>query len=118
MEGISGSGFGCPSAGVFWFFIFAYLQPSLFSFAKSALTVFLAFEKTPGQSETEGTWWFTHGGRRFARVVERWVRSVVIVPLLNNNFPFVLLYFTKWNHGRPGWIRVRSLVRVCRLVLV
>ena len=62
----------------------------VFSIAKSALTVFLAFEKTPGPSETEGTWWFTHGGRRFAGVAERQVRSVVNVPLLNNNFPFVL----------------------------
>ena len=43
------------------------MPSSVFSIAKSALTVFLAFEKTPGPSETEGTWWFTLGGRRFAR---------------------------------------------------
>ena len=39
---ISGSGFGCPSAGVFGFYCFAYLQPSVFSFSKRSLTVFLA----------------------------------------------------------------------------
>ena len=101
LQGIFGPGFGFFSASIIRLYIIAYLQPSVFSVVKSALTVFLTLERAPGPSETEGTCLIL-GGWRFAWVASARCVVFTVSPCLIIFLPCPLIIDQVWSCGSGG----------------